>query len=126
MAEYFSHDYSTSEDEKIKELLYEYGWEGYGIYWRLVEMLYQNKGYLKVNYKRIARDLSIEDEAKIKSIINDFELFIVNETHFHSESVIRRLEKRAKISQKRRDAINKRWGNQDTNESFSDTNEDLF
>ena len=39
---YFPHDYNAASDEKIEELLFKLGNEGYGIYWRIIEMLYQN------------------------------------------------------------------------------------
>ena len=39
---YFPHDYNAASDEKIEELLFKLSNEGYGIYWRIIEMLYQN------------------------------------------------------------------------------------
>ena len=54
MAEYFSHDYDTREDEKIQNLVFKHGMEGYGIFWSIVEMLYKNDGYMQLDYARIA------------------------------------------------------------------------
>jgi len=48
---YFSHDYTARSDEKIKNLIYDFGYEGYGIYWSLIEELYQNN--LEIEGERI-------------------------------------------------------------------------
>ena len=53
---YFSHDYTSRADEKIKELIYQTGMEGYGIYWSIIEDLYQNNNLLKCYYARISYD----------------------------------------------------------------------
>jgi len=39
---YFQHDYNARNDPDIISLRAEYGWEGYGIYWLLVEMMYES------------------------------------------------------------------------------------
>ncbi len=44
---YFSHDYNANSDPKILKLLVKYGYEGYGIYWRILEYLYSQDGYLE-------------------------------------------------------------------------------
>jgi hypothetical protein len=105
---YFSHDYTARSDEKIKNLIYEFGYEGYGIYWSLIEELYQNANALRTNYKRIAFDMRV-DENTIKSIIENFDLFIVENEFFGSLSVQRRLDMRNDKSSKARESAQKRW-----------------
>ncbi len=39
---YFSHDYHARNDEKILELRSQYGAEGYGIFWMIVETMAEN------------------------------------------------------------------------------------
>ena len=41
-AYYFSHDYNARNDEKILELRAQFGAEGYGIFWMLVETMAEN------------------------------------------------------------------------------------
>ena len=108
MAEYFSHDYDAREDEKIQNLLFKYKMEGYGIYWSIVEMLYKNDGYMQLNCERIAYVLQADGEI-ISGIINDFDLFVVNDDRFTSDSVLKRLEIRNEKSQKARESALKRW-----------------
>jgi hypothetical protein len=105
---YFSHDYTARSDEKIKNLIYDFGYQGYGIYWSLIEELYQNANALQTNYKRIAFDMRV-DEKIIKSIIENFDLFIVENEFFGSLSVQRRLDMRNDKSTKARESAQKRW-----------------
>jgi uncharacterized phage protein (TIGR02220 family) len=109
MKEYFSHDYYAREDEKIKNLMYAHKWNGYGIYWAIIEMLYQNNGYMQLHYNRIAFELRTE-ETIIDSIINDFDLFKIKGDKFTSESVLRRLKMREEKSDIYKSNALKRWG----------------
>lgn len=119
---YFSHDYTARSDEKIKNLLYHLGYEGYGIYWALIEELYQNANALRKQYKRIAFDMRV-DEKTIQSVVEDFELFVIDDEFFGSLSVQRRIELREEKSKKASDSAKARW-NKDTTamRTHSDSN----
>ena len=108
MAEYFSHDYDAREDEKIQHLLYKLKWEGYGLYWAIVEMLYKNDGYLTIEYERIAHALQTQSDI-IKSIIEDFNLFRCTANAFYSPSALHRLKLRKGKSVVARKAAKIRW-----------------
>lgn len=105
---YFSHDYTARSDEKIKNLIYDFGYQGYGIYWALIEELYQNANALQTNYKRIAFDMRVEEKI-IESIVQNYGLFIVENEYFGSLSVQRRLDMRNEKSNKARESAQKRW-----------------
>jgi hypothetical protein len=107
---YFSHDYSARSDVKIKKLLMKHGAHGYGLFWMLVEDLYNNANALPTEYDSIAFDLR-SDKKVIESIINDFDLFVVKDSYFGSKSIESRLEQRALKSKKARESANKRWAN---------------
>jgi hypothetical protein len=113
---YFAHDYNCRSDVKIKKLIRAHGINGYGIYWILVEDLYNNSNELPTDYDGIAYELRCDIEV-IKSVINDFELFIIDGDVFGSLSVEKRLGERDEKSRKARENINKRWAkqNNDTN-----------
>ncbi len=108
MAEYFSHDYDAREDEKIQHLLYKLKWEGYGLYWAIIEMLYKNDGYLTIEYERIAHALQTHSNI-IKSIIEDFNLFRCTADAFYSPSVLHRLKLRKGKGVIARKAAKIRW-----------------
>ena len=105
---YFSHDYNSRNDEKIKSLIFKYGLRGYGIFWAIIEDLYNNTNELQTNYERIAFELR-EDIMIVKSIIEDFELFVISDNYFGSISVQKRLDERAEKSKKARISVALRW-----------------
>lgn len=119
---YFSHDYNVRSDDKIKRLIRSHGMEGYGIYWSIVEDLYNNANALRKDYDGIAYDLRVET-IRVESIINEFELFEVNDKEFSSISVATRLEQRHAKSAKAKESANKRWNkNANAMRPHSDSN----
>ncbi len=105
---YFSHDYNTRSDAKIKKLIQKHGYFGYGLFWCIVEDLYQNANALPTDYDGIAYEYRTDCNI-IFSIINDFDLFTINSDFFGSLSVERRLNERNERSVKARESANKRW-----------------
>ena len=105
---YFSHDYNTRNDQKIKKLISKHGYLGYGIFWAIVEDLYNNANALQLDYDSIAFDLRTNTEL-IKSIINEFDLFIIDVDKFGSMSIQKRLDERDSKSKKARESARYRW-----------------
>jgi len=105
---YFSHDYNARTDERIKLLIRKYGMIGYGVFWSIVEDLYNNANALRLDYEGIAYDLRTDIEI-IKSIINDFDLFVINGELFGSSSIERRLDERRKKSKSASKSAIIRW-----------------
>lgn len=118
---YFSHDYNTRTDIKIKKLIQKHGYVGYGIFWAIVEDLYNNANALPADYVSIAYDLR-EDESLITSIINDFDLFIIDNDIISSESVERRLILRDAKTDKARAAALARWEKEREKKRLKDAN----
>lgn len=106
---YFSHDYNARHDPKIKKLILKHTMTGYGIFWAIVEDLYNNANALPLDYDCIAFDLHTECEV-VKSIINDFDLFVIKDGSFGSISVERRLDERNNKSESARQSAFCRWG----------------
>jgi hypothetical protein len=118
---YFSHDYNSRLDEKIKALIRKHGMLGYGVFWAIIEDLYNNANALRTDYEGIAFEMRL-DENLIKSIINDFSLFVFEGDYFGSKSVERRLSERETKSKKARESAYKRWGNANAMQSHSEGN----
>lgn len=121
MKEYFSHDYGARDDETISRLIYSHGWAGYGLYWALIEMLYQNDGYILSEYERIAYELRTE-AGMLESVVCDFGLFKFKQKTFFSESVLRRLEHREMISSKASASATARWDKANAVRTHSERN----
>lgn len=94
---------------------------GYGIYWAIVEDLYQNANALRIDCDGIAYDLRADCEM-VRSVLFDFELFVHDDEKFGSHSVQRRLDQRKDKSQKARESASYRWNNANALQTKSDRN----
>lgn len=118
---YFSHDYNVRNDEKIKRLIRKHGMQGYGVFWAIIEDLYNNANALRTDYDGIAYDLRSDSDV-IKSVINDFDLFIFDGDFFGSSSVQQRLEQRNTKSESARKSASYRWKNANALQTQSEGN----
>jgi len=108
-AYYFSHDANAKDDPKILQLRMELGWEGYGLFWALIELLRNESDHrMRTHYKSIAFALQTQEDS-IKRIINDFDLFGLDDQYFWSESLLKRMELKEERSEKARESAKKRW-----------------
>lgn len=110
---YFSHDYTPLEDKNLLKLFITMGVEGYGLYWLIVEYMHQNT-FCVGDEELIAFKYRIEKE-KIEKVMNDFNLFRIEETETETEKVYisdRILRNLNYVEQKngaRAEAANVRW-----------------
>ena len=111
---YFSHDYNSRNDEKIKFLIRKHGMQGYGIFWAIIEDLYNNANALRMDCDGIAYDMRVDSET-IRSVINDFGLFVFEGENFGSMSVQKRMDERDTKSKKARQNAFKRWDSSTNN-----------
>lgn len=106
---YFQHDYNARNDPKLQDVLSEYGVTGIGVFWCIVEQLYEQDGFLPLkSCKSIAFALHVESNI-VESVVQDFGLFQNDGEKFWSNSVNARLGKRKTISESRKLAAIKRW-----------------
>lgn len=107
MPEYFPHDYDAQHDEKTEDLIKDMSWEGYGIYWAVVERIYMAGGYIKQDYEKLAYNLRADIE-KVKKVIKNFKLFEIKGEKITSKTILKRLKHRKKISKERSMAAKKK------------------
>jgi hypothetical protein len=106
---FFSHDYNARTDPKMQKVLMKHGCAGIGVYWCVIEQIYEQGGILPLSdCESIAFALRM-DEKVVESIVIDFDLFKNDGVNFWSESVNQRLNKRAEIAEKRKNAAMNRW-----------------
>lgn len=120
---YFSHDYNARNDPKIVKLRMKFGWEGYGLFWGIVEKLREQPDFrLSIfDYDAMAYefncDVSILHEVMQYCISDQVKLFESDDSQFWSESLLRRMEKKELIRKKKaeggRKAMEKRWRKED-------------
>ena len=121
MPNYFSHDSNARNDEKLIRLRIRHKAAGYGVYFMLLEILREKKDFVCLkDYNVIAFELR-EDAGLIKSVVEDFGLFVFTNRedgeYFYSESLMRRMEKVDGVSAVRRAAANRRWHPEETHQA---------
>lgn len=93
-AYWFRHDAHAQDDPKILKMVFEKGWEAYGLFWALVERLRTQVDY-KMGVELIpilSRRLDVDAEL-LESIVNNYGLFETKDGKFYSESLLKRMEK---------------------------------
>lgn len=127
---YFPHDSNARNSDKLIRLRMRHKAAGYGVFFMILERLREEPDYMSVkDYNMIAFDLR-EDASLIKSVIEDFGLFVFTEDgkYFYSESFKQRMgfkdEKSRKRSEAGRLGMAKRWWNNNaiTKEHNEDNN----
>lgn len=119
-AYFFSHDYNARQDPKMQEVLMDYGVAGIGIYWCIVEQLYEQGGRMALaSIKAIAFALHVAQD-DVRSIVMNYGLFDNDGTEFWSPSASRRMEERNAKTERRAKAASKRWHNVDAMHNNSD------
>lgn len=90
-AYYFSHDSNARNDHRLIAVRMKYGMRGYGIYFGIVEMLREARGYeLPDVLSTIAYDLR-ESESDIEDIVKNYGLFTLKDGVLYSESLKNRM-----------------------------------
>lgn len=106
---YFQHDYNARNDPKLQNVLFDLGVEGIGVFWCIIELLYEQGGKLPLHYcKSIAFALHV-DFCMVERLVNDYGLFNNDGQNMWSESVLNRLNRRTEVSEKRKLAALARW-----------------
>jgi len=114
MKEYFPHDGGARRDPKVLALCMKYGIEGYGIYFMILEMIFEGKLYRITdhNIKAMAYDIRI-DEKKLVVIMEylsseECGLMEKRDGFYFSKRMNDTLDNIKKISKINRDNVNKR------------------
>lgn len=114
---YFPHDSNARSSDRIINLRMRHSAAGYGVFFMIVERLREEADYMSVrDYNIIAFDLRV-DASLVKSVVEDFGLFVFTDDgkYFYSESLRKRMlvkdEKRKARSEAGKKGMEKRWGN---------------
>lgn len=89
---YLTHDLGARNDPKLMALVLEMGGQGKAIWWDLVEMLWEQEGYLPMNFKVLSFDLRYCTPEDIQRVVTEFELFKNDGQRFWNESALNRIQ----------------------------------
>ena len=120
---YFSHDGNARNDSKILELRAEHGWLGYGVYWGLIEMMFEHSD-TKLKHKdiKIIAMFNNVDITVLSDVINTCitaQLFESDGEFFWSHGLLNRkgvfMDSIKQKSEAGKAGMAKRWGNRPNN-----------
>ena len=113
---YFSHDVNSRHDPKIKNMLFHFRKESQEkaqaavcIYWWIIEDMHQ-ENYKVADVEAYADDYRCDVDF-LKSILNDFDLFRIENDCYISNRVLRNIQEQEEKTKKAKEAVNKRWKN---------------
>ena len=110
-AYYFPHFSNARHDRKLKRLRKQFGIEGYGIYFMLLEVLRDQEdfSYPIEDLDLLADEFGTSTE-KVQTVVNKYDLFATTEDEFFfSPNMIEYLRPYLERSRRARDAALKRW-----------------
>ncbi|AEV67392.1 DUF4373 domain-containing protein [Acetivibrio clariflavus] len=135
MALYFSHDSNAVTDPKVLDMRADYGMEGYGVFWAIVELLCKESEYKLPYAKSTFRAIktlcfpSFEVEKFINDCIEEYKLFECDGEYFWSNSLLRRMNMMDEVSKARSEAGKKgaasRWNNNKNSKKTDDNGNDI-
>ena len=119
---YFNHDSVARLDIRVIKLRSKLGYEGYGIFWAVLELLFTEENKLCVeDYDSLAFGLQC-DAKVLKQVIEDFDLFVVEDGCFYSRRLNNHIEEINNKSNKAKENASKRWNNATAMQPHSDRN----
>lgn len=111
----FKHEVNASQSQRFVRLIRDYGAEGYGLYWMIIEYLYQSEDY-KVDVATIKTVIRANcDEKTILAVLQNYGLFIESSdgVSFYSAEIYREKERVGQAlkrkSQGGTNAMKSRW-----------------
>ena len=108
---YFNHDSTARNDYRIIKLRATLGYEGYGVFWALLELLFTEENKICINqYEILAYGLQCDSNV-LKQVIEDFDLFVIEDGCFYSRRLNNHIEEINNKSKKAKESVNKRWNN---------------
>ena len=119
---YFNHDSTAMYDYRIIKMRSKLGMESYGIFWAVLEMLFTEENKLCVDdYDSLAFGLQCDPKI-LKQVIEDFDLFVIEDNCFYSRRLNSHIEDINSKSQKAKESINKRWSKEKNIRTNYDSN----
>ena len=119
---YFNHDSNARNDLKLITLRSVGGFEFYGIYFAVLELLFSEENKICTNqYDILAYGLQCDSD-KLRSVIEDFDLFVIEDGCFYSRRLNNHIEEINLKSKKAKESASKRWINTNDMRTHSDRN----
>ena len=108
---YFNHASAARNDYRIIKLRATLGYEGYGVFWAVLELLFTEENKICTSqYDILAYGLQC-DPIILKQVIEDFDLFVIEDGCFYSRRLNNHIEEINNKSSIAKENAKKRWNN---------------
>ena len=108
---YFNHDSTARNDYRIISMRAKLGYEGYGVFWALLELLFTEENKICMSqYDILAYGLQCDPNI-LKQVIEDFDLFVIEDGCFYSKRLNNHIDTINSKSLKAKENASKRWKN---------------
>ena len=119
---YFNHDSVARLDIRVIKLRSKLGYEGYGVFWAVLELLFTEENKLCIDdYDSLAFGLQCDSDV-LKQVIEDFDLFVLEDGCFYSRRLNNHIEEINNKSNKAKENASKRWNNANAMQTHSERN----
>ena len=119
---YFNHDSTARNDYRIIKLRATLGYEGYGVFWAVLELLFTEENKICISQYNIL-SYGLQCDSKIlKQVIEDFDLFVIEDGCFYSRRLNNQIEEINNKSSRAKANASKRWSNATAMQSHSNGN----
>jgi hypothetical protein len=119
---YFNHDSVARLDIRVIKLRAKLGYEGYGVFWAVLELLFTEENKLCIDdYDSLAFGLQCDSDV-LKQVIEDFDLFVLEDGCFYSRRLNNHIEEINNKSNKAKENASKRWNNANAMQSHNERN----
>ncbi len=100
--DWFRHDINAHLDLKIRKLIRQCGYEAYGIYWFIVELVYGAGG--EMNLKDLTDELEFIEKSDVLSVLSDLGLISISEDKVSSRRVLEEIDYQESCKRKKSEA----------------------
>ena len=119
---YFNHDSTARNDYRIIKLRSKLGYQGYGVCWAVLELLFTEENKLCIeDYNTLAFGLQCDSDI-LTQVVEDYDLFIVEDGCFYSKRLNNQIQEINNKSIKAKENAAKRWNNAKAMPTHSDSN----
>lgn len=114
--DFFRHDINAQQDLKIRRIIRDHGYEGYGVYWHVVEILYMCNG--STPYEDLKAEISgVAPLAILDSLIDSGLLHLTEDNMVVSDRITSEIStvnnRIMKLSEAGKKGMKNRWDKQD-------------
>ena len=119
---YFNHDSTARNDYRIISMRAKLGMEAYGVFWAILELLFTEENKICMSQYDILAFVLQCDPSILKQVVEDFDLFVIEDGCFYSKRLNNQIEEINNKSLKAKENASKRWNNAKAMQPHSDSN----